>query len=96
MIKEPSCLRPLCSKRSAPAYAYMRRTSGFIPWPRGDLVTERLLSGRTFTTDEAASFGHLIHSDALLGRGVGYPAEILVEDLAEDRLAGSGVHEQGH
>ena len=35
-------------------------------------------------------------SDALLGRGVRYPAEVPVEDLAEDRLAGGGVHEQGH
>ena len=32
--------------------------------------------------------------DALLGRGVRFPAEVLVEDLAEDRLAGGGAHEQ--
>ena len=35
-------------------------------------------------------------SDTLLGRGVRYPAEVLAEDLAEDRLTGGGVHEQGH
>lgn len=32
--------------------------------------------------------------DALLGREVGYPVKILVEDLAEHRLTGGGVHEQ--
>ena len=32
--------------------------------------------------------------DALLGRGVRFPTEVLVEDLAEDRLAGGGAHEQ--
>jgi hypothetical protein len=104
------------------------------------LAPAMLVSGRTFLTDEPASFG-LIHrivpdeqalsaaleyagdlaancspasiktmkaqlrpgsrrrtdwavSDALLGRGVGDPAEVLVEDLAEDRLGGGGVHEQ--
>ena len=35
-------------------------------------------------------------SDALLGRGVGQPVEVLVQDLAEHRLAGSGVQEQRH
>ena len=34
-------------------------------------------------------------SDPLLGRGVGYPVKILVEDLAEHRLPGRGVQEQG-
>jgi hypothetical protein len=33
-------------------------------------------------------------SDALLGGGVGYSVVKLVEDSAEHRLAGSGVHEQ--
>jgi hypothetical protein len=32
-------------------------------------------------------------SDVILGRGVGFSAEILVQDLTEDRLAGSGVQE---
>ena len=35
-------------------------------------------------------------SDALLGRGVGRPAEVLVQDLAEHRLPGSGTEEQRH
>jgi transcriptional regulator with XRE-family HTH domain len=34
--------------------------------------------------------------DALLGRGVGPPVVVLVEDLAEHRLAGGGVQEQRH
>ena len=32
--------------------------------------------------------------DPLVGLGVGFPAEVLVEDLAEGRFAGSGAHEQ--
>jgi hypothetical protein len=33
-------------------------------------------------------------SDAILGHGVGLSAEILLQDLTEHRLAGSGLHEQ--
>jgi pimeloyl-ACP methyl ester carboxylesterase len=47
------------------------------------------------TADTVAELSRL-RSDALLGRGVGHPAEVLVQHLAEHRLGGSGVQEQRH